>query len=762
MWPFSSRKTRTVNASSHRRRTFRPSLESLETRDVPSATTPLINWTTPAPISYGTALGSAQLDASAADPTTGGPLSGSFVYSPGTGAILPSGSTTLTATFTPTDLIDYTTASQSVSLVVTPSFYISTLANLTARSEQAGLIADGSGNFYGTTYSGGAYGYGSIYELAKGSSSVTTLASFNNSNGAYPEGGLVMDGVGNLYGTTFGGSNTTGVVFELAKGSSTITDRGALQISTGYRPEAGVILDASGNLYGTTTQGGANSRGTVFEILKGRNFVTVLASFNGSNGAGSEAGLLLDGNGNLYGTTAVGGASNAGAVFEIVKGSGAITTLASFNGSDGRDPEAGLTMDASGDLYGTTYLGGAYGDGSVFELASGGSTITALASFNGSNGRDPDGRLILDGSGNLFGTTYEGGATGDGAVFELGAGSGAITDLASFGLSNGAYPEAGLTVDGSGNFYGTTYLGTVFELNHFAPGQPPLVVNPASTVSPTIATSASLSVLGNDYYGEASLNYTWAVTSAPAGAATPTLTFASGVSNGTNAAKNATATFSATGVYTFQAALSDPAGLSTVSSVSVTVNQVPWSIGISPANATLAVKSKQQFQAAVLDQFGQPMATQPTAYTWSIVSGVGSISKTGLYTSLKTGSATIQATTNDDFYPGYGGTLSGTASVTVTALPAAPSKLTAAASLLNGIPQVQLQWTNNPTNQTGIVVQRSADGGATWTTLVVLTSNADAYTDTTADQNTTYEYQICAFNALGDSPFSNVATLTAP
>jgi uncharacterized repeat protein (TIGR03803 family) len=765
MWPFTLRNTRTTSVSSRRRHTFRPILEALEDRALPSAATPLITWPAPAPISYGAPLSSAQLDATAVDPTTGAPVSGSFVYTPGAGTVLPGGTTILTAVFTPTDTTDYATATGSATLVVTPGDYISTLAT-GARAHNSGLVEDSLGNFYGTTYNGGANNYGSIFELANGSNSLTTLASFNSSTGIFPEGGLVMDSSGNLYGTTSGsaGGNGAGGVFELAKGSSTITNRGLFTGANGSYPEAGLVLDSSGNLYGTTVSGGANNFGTVFEVLNGRNAITVLASFNRTNGADPEAGLILDDSGNLYGTTYAGGAHNLGTVFEIFKGTGAITTLASFNGADGAEPEAGLARDASGNLYGTTFRGGPLSLGNVFELPAGGA-ITTLASFNRYNGSGPEAGLILDGSGNLYGTTYSGGASNYGTVFEVGAGSGAITTLATFDGGNGIAPEAGLILDGSGNLYGTTAsgLGTVFEVNRFAAGQPPLVVNPASAGSSVVSAAAtSLRVLGNDYYGDTSLTYTWAVASVPAGAATPTLTFAAGVSNGTNAARTAAANFYAAGPYTFQVTITDPAGLSTVSSASVTVVQSPSSIGISPANPTLAVKSRQQFQATVLDQFGQPMATQPTAYTWSIVSGVGSISSSGVYSSGKAGSATVQVTANADFYSGFSGTISGTTTVTVIALPAAPSNLTASATLVAGVPQVQLHWTDHSTNQTGVMVQRSSDGGATWTTITVVSGGASTWTDSTVSLDAAYEYRVVAYDALGDSPFSNVVKVTTP
>ncbi len=335
---------------------------------------------------------------------------------------------------------------------------------------RAGLVMDGSGNLYGTASIGGTSNDGTVFELAKGSNTITALASFDRTNGANPYGGLIVDSSGNLYGTTEGGGAASdGTVFELSRGSGIITALASFNGTDGAEPYATLIMD-SGNLYGTTDVGGASRLGTVFELAQGSGTITLLASFNGYVGRfGPRPGLLMDG-GNLYGTTEGGGASNEGTVFELAQGSGTITSLASFGETQGANPQAGLVMDKSGNLYGTASSGGDSNEGTVFELAQGSGTIMTLASFNGANGREPEGALVMDGSGNLYGTALIGGASNDGTVFELAKGSGTITVLASFNGTNGAEPEAGLLMDGSGNLYGTASIGgtsndgTVFEL----------------------------------------------------------------------------------------------------------------------------------------------------------------------------------------------------------------------------------------------------------------------------------------------------------
>ncbi len=296
--------------------------------------------------------------------------------------------------------------------------------------------------------------------MAQGSGKITTLASFNGTASRQPSGGLIMDSSGNLYGTTeTGGASNDGTVFELAQASGTATTLASFNGTDGETPLAGLIMDSSGNLYGTAEVGGKSDDGTVFELAKASGTITTLASFNGTDGANPYAALVMDSSGNLYGTASAGGASTDGTVFELAKGSGTITTLASFNGTDGQGPSGGVIMDESGNLYGTTESGGASSDGTVFELAHGSGTITTLASFNGTVGEFPRAGLTMDTSGNLYGATTWGGASNDGTVFELAKGSGAITTLASFNGDNGEEASYSLIMDGSGNLYGTSFAG---------------------------------------------------------------------------------------------------------------------------------------------------------------------------------------------------------------------------------------------------------------------------------------------------------------
>ncbi len=408
---------------------------------------------------------------------SGTPLSGPPVI-PGTYTAVASfaGSTDYTAasaktTFT---IVPATSLVSNLQIGGTPADSLASLASFSGANganPDAGLIADSSGNLFGTAEGGGANGDGTVYEITKGSASITTLASFNGANGKSPSAGLIMDSSGDLFGTAeYGGANGYGTVFEVAHGSTTITTLASFNGTNGQHPYAGLIMDSSGDLFGATEGGGAKSDGTVFEIAHGSTNITTLASFDGTNGQYPYAGLLMDSNGDLFGTTEGGGANFDGTVYEITKGSASITTLASFNGTNGQDPYAGLIMDSSGNLFGTTESGGANNDGTVFKIVHGSTSITTLASFNGANGQNPYAGLIMDRNGDLFGTTKSGGTNGDGTLFELVQGSNNITTLASFNGANGQFSYAGLLMDSSGNLFGTAEIGgangdgTLFEL----------------------------------------------------------------------------------------------------------------------------------------------------------------------------------------------------------------------------------------------------------------------------------------------------------
>lgn len=315
----------------------------------------------------------------------------------------------------------------------------------------AGLIVDAAGNLYGTTLDGGTHHYGTVFELtphANGKWTEKILHSFSNdgTDGKYPWAGLVLDAAGNLYGTTFEGGTFTicvggcGTVFELSPAENgRWTENILLNFGSGYTttytPDFGpLIIDAAGNLYGTSGGGGTYGLGTAFELSPsagGAWTETTLHDFGGpGDGVIPQGGLALDATGNLYGTTNEGGAYGDGTAFQLTPAGAGIwteTIMHSFEqtsgGGDGTLPRANLIVDSAGNVYGTAG-GGANIVGTVFELSPGigGSwTETILHNFqdNGTDGFTPGASLIFDSSGNLYGTTYYGGAKNGGTVFEI-------------------------------------------------------------------------------------------------------------------------------------------------------------------------------------------------------------------------------------------------------------------------------------------------------------------------------------------------------
>ena len=372
--------------------------------------------------------------------------------------------------------------------------------NRPANQAVAGLVFDSAGNLYGTTAFGGRAqcfaGCGTVYKLTPisgGGWSYRVIYAFHGGHdGASPTGTLTLDLAGNLYGTTQGGGSNAwsggcGTVFELAPSSGGGWTENVLYRfsgTNGQQPYAGLTLDAAGNIYGTTFVGGSGNClggcGVAFELTPsgGQWNETVLYNFTGGNdGAAPVAPMIFDANGNLYGTASTGGVGSCGGatcgvVFELTpSGSGwTENVLYSFKGGkqDGGSPLGALVFDPSGNLYGTTSNGGSQacndGCGTVFELTPSANTWTeaVLHRFQGGNdGAVPyNVALVLDQAGALYGTTLLGGrsACTCGTAFKLTPGSNGKWNrslLEAFDGKNGSNPNAGLIFDATGNLYGT-------------------------------------------------------------------------------------------------------------------------------------------------------------------------------------------------------------------------------------------------------------------------------------------------------------------
>jgi uncharacterized repeat protein (TIGR03803 family) len=342
---------------------------------------------------------------------------------------------------------------------------------------QGPVVFDSAGNLYGTTTFGGS-GDGTVYQLRPSGSgwTKTTLHTFTPATGRLPQGPLAIDAQGNLYGTAYqGGAAGHGVVFRMSpRPDGTWTYRLLYSFTGGTDgglPTGGVTVDASGNLYGTASRGGRYGQGVVFMLSSddsGGWTQTVLHHFraDGVDGRhpGGRGALVFDRSGNLYGVTIEGGSANAGVVFQLSP-SGTTwteTVLHHFaGGSDGANPTGSLYLDAAGTIYGTTIEGGASGNGTVFRLTRSGATWTTSVIFDfpgGANGHSPYAGVIADPAGNLYGTT-SGGAFGvGGVVYQLSPSGGGWTQsvLHTF---DGTGSYAGLIRDSAGNLYGTNTFG---------------------------------------------------------------------------------------------------------------------------------------------------------------------------------------------------------------------------------------------------------------------------------------------------------------
>lgn len=336
----------------------------------------------------------------------------------------------------------------------------------------AGPTLDSSGNLYGTTYTGGTFGAGSVYELSPSGSSwnYSTLYSFTGeSDGDGPAFGSLAIYNGDLFGTTEGGGYL-GVAFKVGQ-----TETGWHEAvvhsfgmgTDGNEPIGGVVFDNAGNFYGTTLLGGAYGNGTVYQVTRA-GVERVIYSFTGGHDAvNPAAAVTLDTEGNIYGTTSFGGAYNSGAIYELSPSGSrwTETVLYSFQGrKDGQNPVGGLILDKAGNLYGGTFDGGIKGGGTVYELSpsSGGWILTVLCSFSGGYG-GPYNKLTFDTKGNLYGSLNGESANGMGSVFRLTPGNGgwAYRDLHDFtgGSDDGSLPYGQLAIDAHGNIFGTTNAG---------------------------------------------------------------------------------------------------------------------------------------------------------------------------------------------------------------------------------------------------------------------------------------------------------------
>jgi uncharacterized repeat protein (TIGR03803 family) len=426
----------------------------------------------------------------------------------------------------------------SVLTVVEP---VSPQTSQPGQSPRAQLVVGADGSLYGTTPSGGGSNQGAVFKITTGGV-VTTLANFYGANGMQPLAGLILASDGNFYGTTSaGGENNLGTIFRMTP-SGILTTLVHLSSFTGTSPRAPLVQHSDGNFYGTTSAGGSSGSGTIFKMTSS-GVVTVLVNFTGTSGvamgSSCQAGMIQGSDGNLYGLTSTGGNGGGfGTVFKVTTG-GTFTSLKSFTGTTGATlgsaPLAALVQASDGNLYGTTSVGGTGGFGTVFKVTTAG-VFTNLLSFTNTTGsflgNNPQSALVQWTDGNLYGMTNTGGANSIGTIFRVTT-AGVLTTLRSLVSStDGANPFGALTLAGDGNFYGTTNAGstqargTVFR---FAPSTSVFTRTFSFFISPQQFRSTIQAGDGNFYgalaTGSAGLGAVFKQT--PAGALTMPVTFAS-------------------------------------------------------------------------------------------------------------------------------------------------------------------------------------------------------------------------------------------
>jgi uncharacterized repeat protein (TIGR03803 family) len=348
------------------------------------------------------------------------------------------------------------------------------------------LETDSAGNIYGTTVLGGDFGGGTVFQLRHTATGWvhTVLYSFTGgADGGEPYKGVTIDREGNLYGTAVtGGSGSCeggcGVAYKLRHTGSTWTQT-VIHAFTGgddgSGPGARLTVDWIGNVYGMAPTGGANGLGTIYKIHRGQNGVwnlKVIHTFTGgADGSTGSAGRMIVRDGHLYGAATTGGTYGSGVVFQLTPrevGEWNFRTIYSFRGQpDGSFPYGALLFDAWGNIYGTTYYGGANGIGAVYKLSRrfhGEWNERVLYSFqdDGTDGNSPISNLVFGGAGSLYGTTSEGGL-GSGTIFKLSplpGGQWTETVVHAFqGPPDGGFSYNGMVVDRFGNFYGATVHG---------------------------------------------------------------------------------------------------------------------------------------------------------------------------------------------------------------------------------------------------------------------------------------------------------------
>lgn len=337
------------------------------------------------------------------------------------------------------------------------------------------LIEGSDGNLYGIAPNGGASSQGTLFRLSLADNSLAVLANFDSSTGAKPYGKLLQASDGNFYGeASEGGDNNLGTIYRYSPSDATLSALASFSNPVGSFPIGGLIQAADGSFYGSTTAGGQNSAGTVFKFSLSGNLISLVADMDNATGLSPRAVIqALDGN--LYGTATLGGTNGAGTIFKVSLPSNTINALASFDPSVGINPYAGLMQANDGNLYGVPLAGGTGGVGTVYRASPTGSSIEVVSALQiATTGGLSRATLVQASDGFLYGTTPLGGANGEGSVFQSDPVSGALNVVVSLdAATTGGSPYGGLLLASNGNLYGMTTTGASGSLGTLFVVYPP-------------------------------------------------------------------------------------------------------------------------------------------------------------------------------------------------------------------------------------------------------------------------------------------------
>lgn len=379
------------------------------------------------------------------------------------------------------------------------------------------LVQGADGKYYGVNSTGGRSDNGTIFSIAAGGGSFDVLNTFTQSNqGTTPEGGIVQARDGNFYGTTYaGGANGYGTLYQMVPSTGKLAILSAFTNGDpGGNPVGTLIEGIDGLLYGTAEYGGADNFGTIFRAAPPTGEAATFATVTGSlAGQYPQSDLVQAFDGNFYGTTELGGTNNLGTFFQVTP-AGLYTVLYNFTGdTDGSRPLRGVVQGTDGAFYGVCNQGGTYAGGAIYRITVSGTTATLTALYDFvplvDDGSNALGNLVQASDGNFYGTCAAGGANEDGTIYRI-TPSGAYTLLYSFtDGSDGGFPVAGLTQGSDGKLYGTTAGqngsdGTIFSINAGLPSPAPA---PTLLLQATAAVGDTILIKGNHFVGTTGVTF---------------------------------------------------------------------------------------------------------------------------------------------------------------------------------------------------------------------------------------------------------------